>query len=189
MSNTTQPRMPTGARRHTEPTGGQYTSKTVPAVGESGVGFGDATTGPVNNWTTRKVKLWNTQTTFTRTVDEDGVVSVTCDCDDLAFWVLARKRDVSYWNGDEWVKNIPDRRLWTADITRQMLEEGFVATGCDTGSDGIHAAMSAASSPRSRRVTTRGDAHSPNTLTAVVAQLRGLRLIESMAPSDGWVTN
>ena len=160
--------------------GGQFASKTVPATADNKVGFNDpAAIGPPCGWDERVVKVSGIETTFNRSV-EDGVVTVTVDCDDPAVLLLARKGDAEYWSVI-WHKNNRDRRLWASDITRQMLEEGLVATD---DSDGVHTAATAASSTGSRRATMRG-AHA---LTAVVAQIRGLRLIESTAPATGWAT-
>ena len=176
-----QPRQPAGTRRSGASTGGQYASKTVPTI-NSDLGFHIENQPPV--CTERKVKIWGLSTTFTRRVNPDGTVTVTTDCDPPDMMLLTRKGNADYWTGNTWVKHHRDRRLWTADITRRMLQEGHVAD--DTAA--IHAAMSAASSPRNLPTRYGYRRVGPHALTTAVAQIRGLRLIESMAPSDGWET-
>ena len=73
----TQPRQRAGTRRSGVSAGGRFTNKTVPTVKDDTIGF-DA---PKCGWTERTVKVFGTKTTFTRTVDTDGVVSVATDCD------------------------------------------------------------------------------------------------------------
>ena len=139
------------------------------------------------------MKLLGLSTTFTRVVAEDGVVTVTTDCDDPTMMMLARKGDGDYWSGDTWVKNRKERRMWAAEITRRMLEEGLISTGLHRtgGVSATRAAMSAASTTGNRdRLAPAGMKWDggPDALTAVVAQIRGLRLIQSMAPAEGWET-
>ena len=93
--------------------------------------------------------------------------------------LLARKGDGDYWSGINWAKHETDRRVWSADITRRMLQEGSVATGYADNTDGIVAAMSAAADPMHGQWQT-----GPHALTGVVAQIRGLRLMQSMAPNQ-----
>ena len=97
--------------------------------------------------------------------------------------LLATKGDAGYWSDDwsstsetQWFKSNKDCRLWCADITARMLEEGLVATNPDV--EGIRAAMRSAGNPLKRREPT------VHTLTAAVAQIRGLRLVQSMAPAN-----
>ena len=186
-----RPRHKAGTRAAGVGTGGRFTSKAVPTIDNTTV-VDHPAAASVNDWTTRTINLWDTSTTFTRTVTTnpagDDVVSVTTDCDPPDLVLLATKGDREYWS-DHWVsgrralwsRKDQHRRLWCAEITRRMLEEGLVATGLGTNTHGIREAMLAAGSNQRRRPTA------PHVLTAVVAQLRGLRLIESMAP-DYWHT-
>ena len=114
-------------------------------------------------------------------------MSVTADCDDPTTLLLARKGDIGYWSGETWSKHDDDRRIWCSDIACRMLEEGLVATKPGKYSDyreGIAAATQAAG----------GQEHDytddPHALTAVVAQIRGLRVLQSMAGhgSPDWYT-
>ena len=168
------------------PAGGRFTNKTVPSLKDDTIGFG-ADPSPCD-WTTHTIKIFGMETTFTRTVDTDGVVSVATDCDPPDMLLLARKGDRGYWSGNTWSKHHKDRRLWSADIARRMLEEGLVATGWEPDTEPIRTAMLAASSPRSRTAGTGLSTVVPHALTTIVAQLRGLRLIESSAPAEGWAT-
>ena len=192
---TSQPRQLAGSHRSGVAEGGRFAAKPVPAINSDGFGFNTEhpAVGPVNDWTKRVVKIWGLQTTFTRTVGFDTVGNtvavVGTDCDDPAVLLLARKGDASYWNSNIWSKNRKERRMWSAEITRQMLKEGLVATGLGADSDGIYAAMTAATSPSKPRVLDRRRGReSPHALTGVVAQIRGLRLLQSMAPAEGWAT-
>ena len=187
----TQPRQPVGTRQSNVSVAGRWTNKHAPDINETVQGFGDNTstmTGPPTDWDTRTVKTGRLRTVFTRTVETDGngddIVTVTTDCDPPDMLLLARKGDAGYWSGNTWSKNKRDRRVWSADITRQMLEEGLVATKT---SDGIQAAMNVASSPAVAQVW--GPSHdytsgrdTMNVLSVAVAQIRGLRLVQSMAP-------
>ena len=190
----TQPRQQQGVHRDGEPVGGRWVPKTVPDTTSNDLRFNTDPVGEPNDWTERVVKIWGLQTVFTRTVntDDDGntVVSVATDCDDPSLVLLARKGDADYWSGDTWHKHRKDRRVWSADIACRMLEEGFVATGWGADSDAIRVAMSAASSPKDRivRFVSGRRRFGPHTLTGVVAQIRGLALLQSMAPAQGWVT-
>ena len=97
--------------------------------------------------------------------------------------LLARKGDVGYWSGERWNNN-EQRSIWSADICRRMLQEGLVATGYESGADGVCAVMAAACS-KNRRHWVDG----PHGLSAVVAQIRGLRLLQSMTGlSPDWET-
>ena len=184
---TTQPRLKAGARQAGAAVGGQYTHKTVPDVKADDLGFnaGAVVEPPKNDWSELDVRSSGLRTVFNRTVETDTngdeVVSVTTNCEPPDMMLLARKGDEAYWNSNVWSKQSKDRRLWSADITRQMLEEGFVATIDGSRSGGVHTAMRAASSPKAA-----GWESSPNVLTGVVAQIRGLRLVQSMNPADGW---
>ena len=166
------------------PEGGRWASKHVPSIKDNDVGFSnDTLVGSPCGWTSRAIELWGAQTTFTRTVEtgDDGteVASVTTDCDDPSVLLLARKDDAGYWSGDTWAEHFDDRRLWSAEICRQMLEEGLVSTGRCGGTTGIREAMLNAGSPN------RLDGHVwAHVLTGVVAQIRGLRLIQSAAPDQ-----
>ena len=69
--------------------------------------------------------------------------------------------------------------MWCAEIVRQMSEEGLVA--CDV--EAIQTAMTAAGDPQELTRET------PHFVSVVIAQIRGLRLIESMASqSHRWST-
>ena len=187
---TSQPRSPAGVRRGTVAAGGRWTSKPVPDVAADQAGFVNTepdTVGPPNDWTERVVDVWGLTTTFTRTVTTDNngdeVTTVVSDCDDPSLLLLAKKGDRDYWSGGTWHEHGNDRSLWCADIAVNMLNEGLIATGYDDGDAGIHEAVTSAGNPqRTRRET---DTH---ILTGVVAQLRGLRLIESMMPTSRWET-
>ena len=189
---TSQPRSPAGARHGTVAAGGRWTSKPVPDVVDGVVGFNDLVGAP-SDWTERSARLRWALVTFTRsvvtTVSANQVVTITTDCDLPHMKLLAKKGDVHYWNGDKWNGDHQTRKLWCADITAQMLQEGLVDTaypdvigGVQSRCGGIHTAMDAASNNKYR---PRGSVH---VLTGAVAQLRGLRLLQSMAPDDGWET-
>ena len=177
-------RQPAGARTSGVAVGGRWTSKTAPAVNETDIGFNDETNiGSPHEWDKRTVDCLGARTVFTRSVttDVDGneVVSVTTNTEDPAMFLLARKGDVDYWSQNRWAKHRKDRQIWTAEITRQMLEQGLVATRQILGDDGTRTAMTAASTP------TDGEwQDGPHTLTGTVAQIRGLRLIQSTAPKQ-----
>ena len=191
MNQTIQPRHQAGARRSGEPAGGRWATKTVPTIKASSLGFHNtaAGIGPPNDWTELDVVLFcDTKTRFQRTVETDAngdqVVSVVSDCDPPDVLLLARKGDAVYWSGDNWTKHGHDRRTWAAGIAVNMLQEGLIATGYDqSGYDnvGVPAAMYAAASTDDRAYDIH---HVQHVLTKCVAQLRGLRLIESMRPPD-----
>ena len=61
-------------------------------------------------------------------------MTVTVDCDPPDMMLLARKGDTRYWSANNWSQHYEDRQLWSVDITRRMLEEGFVATDKSWGS-------------------------------------------------------
>ena len=178
-----QPRQPAGVSE-----GGRFANKPVPDI-NTDVGSNHepdrGTVYPPNEWDTNPVQdylgLW---TVFTRTVETNNagetVVTVTTDCDPADMLLLARKGDDNYWSGDLWVNNREDRRIWSADICRRMLEEGLVATDGAANTyqptnKGAYHAMQAASNP-----VRGGWETSPHVLTGVVAQIRGLRLLQSM---------
>ena len=185
---TSQPRHQTGATQQGVSTAGRWMPKAVPTVDDTPVGFnteGDAV-GPVCDWDKRTVRIWGTETVFERTVRTDAagnqVASVAMDCDDPSMMLLARKGDGDYWRRT-WSKNNRDRRMWCADIACRMLNDGHVATGLGTGdATGIKTAMTAAGSPVGLNAQLR------DTFTYAVAQLRGLRLIQSMTPGGSWNT-
>ena len=192
MAMTSQPRHLAGTRTAGVSTGGRYTHKTVPDVKEDDIWFTNVdAVGPPNDWHERTVNVWGLKTTFTRTIETgetgDTVVSVTADCDEPSVMLLAKKGDVDYWSDAgrpigkaQWTTNNKDRRMWCSEITRQMLQDGHVATaGYNDRTDvaGIRPAMRSAGSPTKRREPEQ------HTLTAAVAQIRGLRLIESMVPA------
>ena len=160
--------------------GGRFTNKPAPTINDAAVGFVTGDAGPVGGWTTHTVNFSGTQTTFTRTV-EDGVATVTVDCDDPDMLLLARKGDEAYWSS-RWYDQLDDCRLWSADIVCRMFEEGLVATVNDDGVGVLTAMLAAAGRP------TPGWTTSPHVLTGTVAQLRGLALVQSMAPDTGWDT-
>ena len=185
------PRLPAGAANHRSLIGGRFTHKPVPDITNSNpVGFnndGDAVVGPMCDWDQRTVTVRGLQTTFTRTVNKNGMVTVTTDCDPPDMLLLAKKGDASYWCDDVytdqpglWSADPKDRQLWCADIVRRMLEEGLVATRNEPDNTGLFKAMVAAGS----RNPQTGDTYT-HALTETVAQIRGLRLIESMSPADG----
>ena len=173
---TFQPRHAAGTRRAGVSAGGRFTHKSAPDINND---FGEQfdTVGAPNDWSTRCVELWGLETTFTRTVVDDAV-TVTVDCDDPAMLLLAKKGDADYWSSSKWAANDHHRRIWCADIVARMLEEGLVATDTGSSVEGIRTAMKHAGGYE--RVRDRDPYHD---LTAVVALLRGLRLIESMKPS------
>ena len=182
-----------GTRRNGESTGGRFAAKGIPTIKDNELELGTEPApaiGPPNNWDQRKVKAWGAQTTFTRTV-EDGVVTVTTNCDDPTLMLLARKGDGDYWldgvgwawhdtHKALWPSQRGERRRWCADIARRMLEEGLVATDNESGTQ---AAMNAAGSQKRMVKPVSNSTDTSHVLTAVVAQMRGLRLIESMSPS------
>ena len=177
---TSQPRQPAGMRTGGEPTGGRFASKTAPTIKGNDLGFG--TEQPAGEHTEHKVKLWDLQTTFTRRITADGTVTVTVDCDDPAILLLARKGDVGYWSGDIWKYRHKDRRVWSAEIVRRMLEEGLVAWD-GTEPDAVRTTMRAVAGPTKTSTGTHA-------LTKAVAQIRGLRLIQSMVAGheQDWYT-
>ena len=180
------PRLKAGTCKDGTAVGGQWTSKTVPAVKEDPFNIAGDTPGTVGDrdeWAERTAELWGLSTTFTRTVNDDGTVTFTCDCDPPDMMLLARRGDEAYWYGDTWANHNEDRRLWCADIAVNMLNEGYVADTASGGAEGIETVMTAAGSLHEDRWEL------PYKLTAVVAQIRGLRLIQSMAPkSTSWAT-
>ena len=180
-----QPRVPAGTRTSGQPSGGRWASKPVPDI-DNGAGFDSGVLCSAACRTKHTVKLWGLSTTFERSISDNGEVSVTTDCDDPTLLLLARKGDKDYWCGNTWTNNHEDRRTWSADIACRMLDEGLVATtnraGDEDGS-GIRLVMDFATSNVSR------DSYStPHVLTAAVAQIRTLRLLQSMAPTNGWET-
>ena len=183
----TQPRMPARARQNNTATGGRWSSKTVPTVADEHFELHNDAVGPANDWTRREVRVGNASVGFDRVVEtgDDGnqVVTITADCEPADMLLLARKGDEAYWSGDNWRKHHKDRRTWSADIAVNMLHEGLVATGYGDVNTGLAAVMSGIGG--TRRLTRR----SPHALTAVVAQMRALRLIQSMVGlSFSWET-
>ena len=183
---TTQPRQPVGTRRGDVSVAGRWASKPVPGINPEPVGFNDGVVGEPDGCDRFDVQIYGLQTTFTRTVetDETGtkVVSVTTDCDDPTMVLLARKGDAGYWS-DGWGDDVEVCRLWSADICRQMLQEGLVSTWYGDGVEPIYTAMTAAINDE-----LQNDRFGKHVFTYVIAQLRGLRLLQSMAPADGWDT-
>ena len=184
-----QPRQRSGTRRGSEPVGGRWVSKTVPDIDTDLDGFNNTThpaVGPVNDWDTCIASVGRSVATFKRSVetDSDGtdVTTITTDCEDPAMVLLARKGDASYWSGNRWTKDHKTRRTWTGDIAVNMLREGLIATHDEPDDLGLRTAMNAAASPH------RQAAEGVHGLTRVVAQLRGLRVVLSTAPSTGWTT-
>ena len=165
---------------------GRWTSNQAPYINDGDLGFDDnaATVGvgKPQDWTVRTARVGNARATFTRTVGDDGVVSITSDCDDPTMLLLARKGDPRYWNGDIWRKDHKTRRTWSADITVEMLRDGLVSTVDTVTGDGPQTAMTAVGDHRALPVD------GPHFLTGVVAQIRGVRLVQSMAPADGQKT-
>ena len=110
--------------------------------------------------------------------------------------LLATKGDGDYWStrysrSPRWTQNNEHRRMWCAEIVRGMLQEGLVATlgygdsderlRTTLRTDGVRTAMHTAG-----HTSSGVPSDDPHTLTAVVAQIRGLRLLQSMAPTQGW---
>ena len=186
MNQRQQPRQPVGARRNNETVAGQFANKPVPDINNEQLGFNtDTAAVKPCGWDRRVARVGKIRTVFTRTVETDetgsAVVSVTADCDGPELLLLTKKGDPSYWNFGVWAKDHETRRAWTADITSVMLREGLVDTVNGTGCDGVQTAMTAAA-----RQTRPPDAWpkgwNPHCLTAAVAQIRGLRMLQSMAP-------
>ena len=191
MTMNTQPRLPAGSRAAGSPAGGQYTTKPVPDINSDPVRFNiDPVRMPEpSSWTERTARVRWGRVTFTRTVDEDGAVTISTGCDPADMLLLTKKGDPRYWNDTNWVNDLSTRKMWCADITAQMLSEGLVDvayTGTEGGvenqSGGVSTAMNAVSSNQ------RFIASGPHVLTGMVAPIRGLRLLQSMAPDDGWRT-
>ena len=180
-------RQPAGARTSGVAVGGRWASKGVPDINETEVGFhNDAAVVPPHDWNQRNICIDGLSTTFRRSVNTDDagneVVTVTTDCDDPTLVLLARKGDREYWS-DNWRHYPEEHQLWSADICCQMLEEGLVATAPEPDVDGIRTAVTA---------VVDADYNHPaaaHVFTYVVAQIRGLRLLQSMAPpSPDWHT-
>ena len=180
---TTQPRRPAGSRQGGKPAGGRFAAKTRPDITNS-VGFTTTVDDPDEPCDWHKICVFNSpgaQTVFTRTVADDGTVAVETDTDDPTLLLLARKGDPEYWSGETWYKDSGTSRVWAADITARMIEEGLVATGYDDDDIALREVMDAASSrgaPPSRKTGARRRA-----LTVIIAQIRGLRLLQSMRPN------
>ena len=186
---TTQPRQPAGARRGDETVGGRYTSKTVPAVNDSDVGFVDGS--ELDGWSRITAMIGRRRVTSNRSVETDNngneVESVTTNCDSPELMLLARKGDRGYWSGDDWRKH-PDRRIWVSDIAVNMLRQGLVATTNPNdpldNTNGIKAVVTAATSGNRNRKLA-----GTHRFTAIVAQIRAVRLLQSMAGQcPGWDT-
>ena len=182
-----QQRHKVGARTGGTATGGRYTTKPTPTIKSGDVDFDTAPTGVSCERDTYIVELWGMSTTFTRTVDEAGTVTVTVDCDDPSVLLLAKKGDGEYWSFDNWREHKHETRLWTAEITRRMLQEGFVATESSNHRADTEGIATAMVSPISKHYAELVD--QPHFLTSVVALLRGLALLQSMAGDlPGWST-
>ena len=188
---TEQPRQPAG----TAPTlkgrrpGGQYIPKKQPHTKPENIYFDDDVYGigvPLD-WDKRDVRVRGSRTVFERIVETDETgnesVTITSTCDGPELLFLARKGDPKYWNGDTWAKDHKTRRTWCADITLTMLREGAISTGYGAGVEGAQTAMTAAASQR--RPRKGWGAH---VLTGTVAQIRGLRVLQSVAPQKDWNT-
>ena len=188
---TSQPRIPAGARHGDVSAAGRFTHKTVPDVKADDLGFNDDDSGAVgvcNDWDRRAVRVGNSRVVFNRVVgtDNDGntVTAITTDCDPPDMLLLARKGDVDYWSEDNWRKNHNDRKLWCADIAVNMLREGLISTGHETGVDGLRSVVSATNSVNS---LPRWGFH---VLTSAVAQIRAVRFLQSMTNrSERWRTH
>ena len=171
-----QPRQRAGTHRGAVPVGGQYTHKPVPEIDVALHGFdGD---GDVFNAGTKfdwNDTAFNGDVVFTRNVTtaENGetVATFTTDCEPPDMLLLAKRGDIGYWSDNRW-HNPQHCKLWSVEITRQMLNEGLVAPGVEP----IRTAMSAATNPDNE--PWRG---APDALTGVVAQIRGAALLISMA--------
>ena len=190
ISMSSQPRQPVGARTGEKPAGGRWTHKTIPDIKEADVGFNNGPAvpggvGPVFDWNERVTSVGDAFVLFERRVETDSegseVTVITSDCEPADMVLLARKGDAAYWNGDVWCNDHQTRRTWSADIALSMFQQGLISTGSNRYSDGCHAAVSAAGSPQRTRSASHG-------LIRAVAQIRGLRLLQSMAPSEGWST-
>ena len=191
MNPNQQPRLPVGARKDGVASGGRWASKPVPdlTAGDP-LGFNQDVDEPASpkpfDWDKRVVRVANGNIVFERRVETDDagndVVTVTSDCDGPELMLLNRKGDIDYWSGDNWRHHTKDRRIWAADIAVNMLRQGLVSTGHGTGVEGLQAVVNKA---------TVGALHGlgPNALTGVVAQIRALRLLQSMTNgSKRWHT-
>ena len=177
---------PAGTRQSGAVAGGWSAAIPVPTVegGDSGVGLRNMV-GSQGGGVERKTTIWGRKTTYCRSITSDGTVEVTTDCDDPELLLLAHKGDVGYWSGNNWVKDYRTRQAWTASIAARMLREGHAAADDD---DGVWVVMSAASSPQQRRSFQSTGRVAPHALTGIVAQISGLRLLQTMALADGWDT-
>ena len=139
----------------------------------------------------RTARVGHLHAVFERTVEtgDDGnkVVTITTNCDPPEVMLLARKGDAGYWSDDIWYLNREDRRMWCADITLTMLQQGLISTSPSPGTDdGVRAAMKAASNQHQPIGLGAPWGHS---LTEVVAQIRGLRPASVDGPSERLVHN
>ena len=193
---TIQPRRPAGTRTADVSEGGRWASKPSAGLQRRRRRFSALRWVRSVTWATRTVEYWGMQTTFTRNVETTNgggkVVTINSDCDDPTVLLLARKGDPQYWNGDTWANRHEDCLVWCVDIACRMLNEGLIATGYDSNDEAIAAAMSAASNPNRtqpyRFVVDEDRLAATHTLTETVAQIRGLRLLQSMAPTERWST-
>ena len=183
VTHVPQPRQRAGERRRGVATGGQFTGREVPGV-DSDLDDLDSV-GVEGEWPRSVVVhgygehvVFNTEPVG----DDADALVVTTNCEPPDMLLLARKGDAEYWSNGRWWDHPAEVRLWSAEIIRQMLQDGLVST-IDTAAaarDAIHAASSPEYEPW--RFT-------PHVLTGAVAQIRGLRLIQSMAPqSSSWET-
>ena len=126
---------------------------------------------------------------FNRVVEYDNennkVVTITADCDPPDMLLLARKGDIDYWSGDNWLDD-DGVRCWCVDIAVNMLRDGLVATyPTSWDSYGIECVLQAPLThvlPKQRG--------GPHILSEQVALVRALRLIQSMTAgtSRHWET-
>ena len=184
---TTQPRRPAGSRAGGKPTGGRFAVKTRPDITDS-VGFATTIVDPDEPYDWHKICVFNSsgaQTVFTRTVADDGTVTVETDTDDPTLLLLARKGDADYWSGETWWTDSGTCRVWAADITARMIEEGLVATGYDDDDMALREVMDAASSgaPSADPTAPRWAVNRRWVITVIIAQIRGLKLLQSMRPN------
>ena len=167
-------------------TGGRFAQKPVPTIETSDLDFNTRDViGPPCDWHTRTVHVNDTDIVFERHPETSGTaVSVTTNCDPPDMLLLHRKNDVDYWSYEKWCAYRDETLLWTVEIARQMLEEGFVATGYDDNDAGIRTVMTTAGGGFFSSLSS-----SRNALSRVVAHIRGLRLLQSMAGhSPEWRT-
>ena len=184
-----QPRQPAKTRRGGRTVAGQWNSKQAPDIPDGDtLDFNDTDVRVAVPcvWVQRTVNLWDSSTTFRRVVETDDAGnttgSVTTGRDDTVLMLLNRKGDIDYWV-EGWVDNRQERHAWCAEIARQMLQDGHIATYRGRYGPGVEKAMAAAGTPGADRVDPDG----LHLLTMSLAKIRGLRLLQSMLP-PGWST-